>query len=307
MEIETDDYIVIAISREKDAETAFLKKAGRANTENWCYSAMGSNCENKTISKPCDLEINNNQVCYSFYLINAYCWKCHVMHQAECSCSNNRKPSEKIKKLLENIKKNGKKIIVWTHSADDIPCNEIKELFDDKLSFCDSFSHVTPNHIVEDFMLKVCKNGHDNFQEEFKKLIEASLKKIALSILHLHLFLPLDIDMQALEILFKEGKEAEAASYFREMLTESKPYHKRIINDAEELLNQISDEKKKAEVKTSLDKISGFLKNLKELQSDQISDFNIDQNKELKEGVENFHGWYCALDKCLRGEKACKD
>lgn len=294
MEIETGDYIVIVISREKDAETAFLKKAGRSNTENWCYSAMGSNCGNKTISKPCDLEINNNQVCYSFYLINAYCWKCHVMHHAECSCSNNRKPSEKIKKLLENIKKNGKKIIVWTHNTDDIPCAEIRELFHEKLSSCDLFSHTSPNHIVEDFMVKVCGNGQNNFQKEFKKLIEAFLKKKPNSILHL--FLPLDIDMQALDLL----KDEKRKKYLDEM-------YKDKVNYADKFEVLQSKIKELAEVKEiDGDRLNLLVKDAETFFQNLIQE-KINPEKLLTdswEGKKNksFHDWYCALAECLRGK-----
>lgn len=124
----------------------------------------------------------------------------------------------------------------------------------------------------------------------------------------LHLFLPLDIDMQALKILLEEKNDSrKAVDYFKKMLLESKDYHKKILNDAEGLLNQISDEKKKTEVKASFDKIRDFLGTLAELQPNKIPDFNNDKNKELKNDIAKFHNWYCALAECLRREKACKD
>lgn len=178
MEIKVGDYIVITVSSEKDAETEFLKKAGRSDGEVWCYAAMGPDCTQTTISKPTKENTSNETKCYSFYLINAECWKCgKQQHKDNCSC-NKSQPSGKIKSLLESIKKCNKKIIVWTHTTDNITCQEIKLLFNNNRTFCDSFSHLSTNHEVEKFMFQVCKNGNgqDNFQEKFIQLIKASLK-----------------------------------------------------------------------------------------------------------------------------------
>lgn len=150
----------------------------------------------------------------------------------------------------------------------------------------------------------------DTFREYLKSLDENLLiGKQSAHLSVLHLFLPLDIDMQALGLLLKEKREAEAVNYFREMLTGSKAYHERILNDAEELLKQMSEDKRE-KVQAKFNTIKPFLDTLCNLQQKEISEkefFNDKKNEGLKEDIKNFHDWYCALAECLRGEKVCKE
>lgn len=153
--------------------------------------------------------------------------------------------------------------------------------------------------------------------EEVKKYIKDSCNLDILTHL-LHLFLPLDIDMQAIKILLEgtgeQKRNEEAAKYLKVMLDESKLYHKRILIDAQELLNQIPDKKKK-EVQALFDdkgefKIKDFVDTLIKLQPNKIPEkefFNDGQNKELKLNIKKFHNWYCALAECLRGGGACEE
>jgi len=189
VEIKIEDYIVITISSAKDAECAFLVTVGRKDSESWYYAAMGPGCENKTISKPTYNDTSNEQKCYSFYLINAEYWKCENNdHRYNCNCTN-KKPSNEINSLLERIKNCKRKIIIWTHKSDNIFRDAIESSLEKQSNIYDSFSHSHENSIVEQFMFKVCKTSQDNFEQEFKKLIESSLKNlltphlIALSIL----------------------------------------------------------------------------------------------------------------------------
>jgi hypothetical protein len=116
-----------------------------------------------------------------------------------------------------------------------------------------------------------------------------------------HLFLPLDIDMQALGILLNEKKDSKkTGEYLKEMLADSKEYHKRILGESVQLFEQISNEKKKAGVQASVDELKDFLGTLNELRSDMILDFNDDQSRKLEEDIKNFHNWYGALAECLR-------
>lgn len=190
MEIKLDDYIVITISSEDDAETRFLEQAGRMNNNEWYYAAMGPGCKNKLIKCP-NGNTSNQGDSYSFYLINAKYWKCNDNkhdHKYNCNCKS-KTPNEEICSLLKAIDSNNKNIIVWTHNTDNIACDTINKLFKNSTPHCNSFSHQSPYHAVETFMFDVCKNNENNFESEFKKLIEYSLKKnskphlIALSIL----------------------------------------------------------------------------------------------------------------------------
>jgi hypothetical protein len=216
VEIKVDDYIVITISSDDNAaEECFLEKAGRGDNGDWCYAAMLPCCTTK-LSKPTENDTSNKEECYSFYLINAKYWKCDEDgHDHKCTCEN-KNPHGKIKALLQKIDNCTKEIIIWTHNTDNINCKIIKKLFHNATrTSCDSFSHKSPDHAVETFMFNVCQNGQDNFEQEFKKLIEYSLNKKSNSyLISLSIFLPLDIDMQALEIT--ENKE----TYVENMLTD---------------------------------------------------------------------------------------
>lgn len=179
---------------------------------------------------------------------------------------------------------------------------------------------------VDNFSEKVIDFGHTDdtgkellkFAEgkvKFEQLIEYLEKKSHKNLTSLlHIFLSIDIDMQALEILLEGTEEQikktererneEAAKYLKVMLDESKKYHKRILIDAQELLNQIPEDKRE-KVQVQFNAITSFLNTLGN-QQDQIPEkefFNDDQNKTLKENIKSFHIWYCALDECLREEK----
>lgn len=116
----------------------------------------------------------------------------------------------------------------------------------------------------------------------------------------LHLFLPLDIDMQALELL----KDEERKKYLDEMYKDNIDY----ANKFEVLQSKI---KELAEVKEiDSDRLNSLVKeaepffqnlNRKETNPEKL----LNDSWEGKD-IKSFHDWYCALAECLRGQKACK-
>jgi hypothetical protein len=135
----------------------------------------------------------------------------------------------------------------------------------------------------------------------------------------LHLFLPLDIDMQALGILWNERDEkAKAVSYLKDMLDDAgRDHYKNKFDKVKALKGEIIDNK----LQTELDSLIGndkddsvlydFLTCLDDLK--EKSKYSILSKKDvqkvvnyLSEGLEkenySFHDWYCALAECLRGK-----
>jgi len=117
----------------------------------------------------------------------------------------------------------------------------------------------------------------------------------------LHLFLPLDIDMQALKFLLDKNENEKAQSYLNECLEVSGSYHKEILERAEELLNQIEDEDKKKIAEAMFEKskngfgIRDFLEMLSKLEPNHIT-----LNDNLEKGIKSFHEWYKDLAEELR-------
>lgn len=167
MEINPDDYIVVIISSDKEAEKKILGSLERNNdnNEDWCYAAYNSS-SGGILSKPAN---NGEHSSYNFFLINPECLRKSDGHRA---CT-------KIASLLSSIKERNKKKICWLHIGDTIPTTTIISTLGN-LEVCVEFHHsdnvsdIDKNSPPEIFMFKVCKNGQNNFQNEFKKLIEAS-------------------------------------------------------------------------------------------------------------------------------------
>lgn len=161
MAILTDDYIIIIITCEKSTETSLRKRLNKGiQINNWCYAAIKNDNESKIIKsndKQCNAEAKEVQG-YQFFLIYAGCFKTEGDHQ---QCNG------KIRKLINAIKLFNKRIILCTHTTDEIQCNSIQK--------CGTFSHGM-NHPVEQFMENIYNNGN-SFEKEFKNLIEYSLKK----------------------------------------------------------------------------------------------------------------------------------
>ncbi len=138
--------------------------------------------------------------------------------------------------------------------------------------------------------------------DEALGLVDKEYKKKNLSKLFnnlLHLFLPHDIDMQAL-ILAEEGK----ANYLEQMYNDNIDYYQKVnklqskIRELDEIewinkerLNDLVND-----ASSFFEKLKGKEKNLRE-----VLEHNWQSDK-----VNSFHDWYCALNSCLRGKDACK-
>lgn len=152
----------------------------------------------------------------------------------------------------------------------------------------------------------------------------------------LHIFLPLDIDMQALEILWNDEKARKACkhiNYIREMLADAKNdpafYKTKLLTcqrEAMKLLEQMHEGENKDKLKTllgidyieklapALSCIFRFLDLLDQdgyLGTDYqetdvetiVSYFKECCDDRYWKDINSFHDWYCAVAECLRSER----
>lgn len=151
----------------------------------------------------------------------------------------------------------------------------------------------------------------------------------------LHLFLPLDIDMQALEILSNKKDNGETIDYLTNaddgMLRDKTVNYKEKLEKARKEIAEVPEFKDNPVLKkllgmdTEKSKISEFLFLLDEKKQKVINGGTIEDSDIIdiiahfsKDGgwkvegakpeiITSFHNWYCALAECLRGEEACKE
>ena len=158
-------------------------------------------------------------------------------------------------------------------------------------------------------------NDGSEWKQAFDKLWSSCIKGESQEEINeiLRLFLPLDIDMQAIKVLINEKKDLEQAeAYLKDMLTESTNYHKSILNNYGErfnkLLYQVEDQKSKEKVQAVLGmgeeeelKIKDLLERISNLKSNDIEKefFNNSQNNQLKTEIISFHSWYEKLARTL--------
>jgi putative transposon-encoded protein len=126
------------------------------------------------------------------------------------------------------------------------------------------------------------------------------------------LFLPLDIDMQALEILAKKKENGVRVKvpkeYLEEMYADNIDYVQKLkelqakVNTIGEIEN-INKERLKKLAGISNENVDQFFEKLGGKKND--SDEFLDHSWGI-DGVNSFHDWYCALDSCLRGAEACE-
>lgn len=195
--------------------------------------------------------------------------------------------------------------------------------YQDKFRFF--FDHVD---FFDNFIqaIKGIQPAEELFEEVKKRSLDYQIKKISNIILHL--FLPLDVDMQALEILWDEGKsdkakKQKAVDYLKEMLTDTTDtddkFYQKKFTKARTLINEMPDGDLKNKIQDkhllgSEEKKDGavlhnFLVQLDKLrEKTKGADLCEEDVKNLleyfnKQDYKSFHDWYCALAKCLRGKE----
>jgi hypothetical protein len=176
----------------------------------------------------------------------------------------------------------------------------------------------------------------DNLEDKITAVRNLIIKKNPVLPNLLHLFLPLDIDMQALEMIcndenlkVEDKKVQKIKDYLLDteigmLKDESVNYHKK-LEDAKGMIKGVDELKnnntlqKLLELKLEDDKISGFLKLLDDTKQSIIvsnSDLSDDDLKNViqyfgRDGgweiegatpkiIISFHDWYCALAACLK-------
>jgi len=295
VQIGTSDYIVVIISSDKEAEKNLLHCLSKDASMSWkkvCYIAMGS-CSDKIMSIT-----NDNHKDLSnclFFLINPSCLD---------KTGNHKECANKIQSLFETIKDKKKEIILLLHDGDTIKNNNLLAALvkpPEKFHHSNNVKDIDSNTPSEIFMFKVCERDQNNFQEEFIKLIEALLKQRPIANTILHLFLPLDIDLQALWNCRDSDKEA----YWNEMLKSRQlpTYEDRFAKLIEASAGII--ESSIPNVIDGKDILTFF----KKLDSKDITFTKMENDgykvtkKENDPNISPFHRWFCDVASYLKGRK----
>jgi len=135
------EYLVVVIAPDRDQEKCLLTAANGKEVTEWSCVTVYKDGRLKK-----DDNVSNECV---FVLIN--------QHQKESN----------IKDLLVSVKSLSEKVIVWTHKTPrgdykPFSCNSIEEILQDKIIFCDNFSHTsdTPAKPILDFMKSFSNNNN---------------------------------------------------------------------------------------------------------------------------------------------------
>ncbi len=209
----------------------------------------------------------------------------------------------------------------WDVDKIDSGCrNLIESLIDNKVSYelkggvsnGPDFQRAADKYFDFTCYISDCETIIENSRSEeecFNKFLELSKKKSIerLKSQLLHLFLPLDIDMQALEILNKKKKNGEKAKrseeYLAEMYEDKIKYSQKLLDlqeKAKELPQEID--------KDHFNKLCGITNENVYKFFEMLDRKETDHNKLLKHkwginGVTSFHDWFCKLAECLRSKQ----
>lgn len=280
------DTIIIAISIAKAAEEQFLKECKWVLNTDWEYAMTnGTDFDMREVSN------------YSFVLINSKKWHDDNVRQLVSSM-----PSEKKK-------------IIWLHDTCigefSINKDQIASL-NENIEFVPPFAHRAGRSDIEEFMRHISSGA--NYRKEFEKLLEASVKKKQ-DLRLLSLLLPLDVDMQVLDILCEEKDESRAVQYLKDILTGAEDRHyKSTFAKVKDLGGKCADGKIQACLEGLLGKseaesilhgllelLDGLKMNVDQLNYDDVQSISNYFRNTSKDRYETFHGWYDELSRCLQG------
>lgn len=145
-----------------------------------------------------------------------------------------------------------------------------------------------------------CINGNWNVDKilELMYLWQSQEKLLEITTYILHLFLPLDIDMQALEMLEEEKRK----NYLEEMYKDGIDYAQKfgILQSKIKELSKIKgiDD---AQLNTLVTAAQSFFQNLIKIIKNETNPAMLLKNSWKGKDINSFHDWYCALAGCLRG------
>ena len=164
---------------------------------------------------------------------------------------------------------------------------------------------------------KICQKGtitigqEKRFNDLFDKIWFQYDKEDKLKKVH-SLFLPLDIDMQALEILAKKkenGKKVkDPKEYLKEMYADNIDYVQK-LNKLRAKVNTIGEIE--GIDKERFEKLAGISNENVDQFFEKLGGKKNDPDEFLGHfwginGVNSFHDWYCALSTCLREAEGCE-
>jgi len=293
--MDATNLIIIVISEAETSEKDFLERCGRRadSREGWKYALTdGATFVYKRTEK--DDSSYDLKSC-SFLLINPEYWE----------------KDKDVKDLLNTLPAKTESI-VWTHRdtiEENSIRNRIKNIFN-----CRTFRHKVCKTEIEQFMKNISplNLSRRDYCTEFMKIVDLS------AILDTHQilidFLPLDIDMQVLDVLLENKDETPAVQYLNRVLVEAGERHyTSMFTKVKDLERKVTDGKIQASLKGLLGTSSGdsvlygLLKHLDELK------MNVDRlNYDDVQSVSNyfrktsgnkygtFDDWYNDLSRCLR-------
>ncbi|MEW6419328.1 MAG: hypothetical protein AB1480_14650 [Nitrospirota bacterium] len=213
-----------------------------------------------------------------------------------------------------------KKIISSSPSSDIFICSHTGYIGKDKLSQeVIEFRH---NDDIGQELLKFAKK-EISFDDIWGYLEKKRINYLTANLLYI--FLPLDIDMQALSIIHKEveEKKREEKDVIGYLMNSKEPEgmlrgqsgYRDKLKDALNRVKEVEALKNKEDILYHLEARKDFLEILDEMK-DKVKKESTDDkvketineylNADFWKSVTSFHDWYCALAECLRGEEACK-
>jgi hypothetical protein len=224
--------------------------------------------------------------------------------------------SKESKKIINSTDTDGE-FLILVHAKPKDMLNKISlnssTINNKKIYILDSHPYEEKG-LIDSLATAIKKNDRNGWIQPFDNLWTSCIKGESQEEINeiLRLFLPLDIDMQALEILAKKKenrkKVKDPKEYLEEMYADNIDYIQKLkelqakVNTIGEI-EEINKERLKKLAGISNEKVSQFFKKLggKKNDSDEFLDhfWGID-------GVNSFHDWYCVLSSCLRGVEAYK-
>ncbi len=287
MSINIENYIIVAVTNVREKEEKEYLKMWEIPPLEWSYLGVDRN------GYKLDKDINP-----SFLFINQAEWK--NLGEGVISALNSWE----------------KKVVIYTHIGNNgISCRRLKEGID--RSICFRFHHNDPISMRLKNFLQIIRKYPKRFREAFETLIAESLSGYNLHLLSI--FLPLNIDMQALSIIHKEVEEKKSKSedisdYLintkePEGMLQNQIKYENKLTEALQILTAIEGIKHIKHIQDLLEEKRDFLKILDETKKCVNGEISVTDAKAVIKGhldpkfwnnVTTFHKWYSALASCLR-------
>lgn len=269
--INIEDYILLAItSGEAKEEEGYLKTKGILP---WDWSVLKVDKNGRTI--------NVDNIIPSFLFVNQLSWEWIG------------------EGLIKDLNFWQKQAVIYTHIGNNgIPKSQLKEVGRKR---CFPFHHGDPDGMPLKNFLQLIREYPERFQEALRSLI---IESVSGNNSHpLAILLPLDIDMQALQILTERSKNGETVKdpqdYLEEMYGDNMNYSEKLLDLQERLKEFLTAPRGMPDNLYGLinENVLAFFRMLDQRES------NVEKILHHNWGISDvisFHDWYCTVAECLR-------